>query len=364
MEAIYAGSFDPFTNGHMEIVAQASNVFDKVVVLIADNPEKRHWLPAEERRRIVQEAVGVSADAEILPQGDVAVEYAYRRGACLVRGLGDFTDYPAEKTLYGVNNRLRPEVETVFLMTRGESNQMRSSSVREALKYRFGWRSIRDAVPHATFNAVVLRSLQSRDGELERLIGRIDLSRYFGRPYHNLEHLIYMFDLAERWGCEDAGIDRMALWTAILYHDIYVDSDPDVLAGDDIRRSVERLRADAALIPAQSLDESVRLLLATDHKANLFNPNARMTPEMLFMCRLDFAILGESRYEYSRYALAVRNEYGTKYGYLSEIFRAGRKAFLENLLTMVGERRLINADYDEQMRHNARWELDELEKGR
>lgn len=363
MEAIYAGSFDPFTRGHLEVVAQAANIFSHVVVLVAENPEKRHWFTAEQRREIVRESVGDLAEAHILPPGEIAVEYAYRRGACLVRGLGDFTDYPAEKTLYGVNNRLRPGVETAFLMTRGENNQMRSSSVREAVKYRFGWRSIRDAVPRPAFNAVVLKILKARDEKLEWLLNTADLSRYYHRPYHNLEHLMHMFDTAEEWNCGNC-CDASSLWTAILYHDILVDSDMDVEAGDDVRRSVERLRNDFAEWGVPVPDAAESLILATDHKEHNLNPQALITPGQRLMCRLDFAVLGESRYEYTRYAKSIREEYAPKYGFLSDAFRIGRKSFLDALLARVAEGTIIDLEYDERLRDNAYWELSELERGR
>ena len=162
MIGVYAGSFDPFTNGHLEIADQAREVFDKVVILVADNPDKRHWLSGAERKSIIEKSVAEDVEVRLLTGQDLAVEQAWRLGGSLVRGLGEFTDYPAEKTLAGINSRLRPEVKTVFLMTKGVDSQMRSSAVRAALKYRFGWRSIRDAVPPATFSTAMFKLLADK----------------------------------------------------------------------------------------------------------------------------------------------------------------------------------------------------------
>lgn len=154
MLGIYAGSFDPFTNGHLEVVRQAANVFERVIVLIADNPGKQHWFSQATRVDAARESLGDLASVEALAPRAATVDFAFRHHACLVRGLGEFTDYPAEKTLLGINSRLRPEVETVFLMTKEVHNQVRSSSVREVIKYPYGWRSVRDALPKPSFNAV------------------------------------------------------------------------------------------------------------------------------------------------------------------------------------------------------------------
>lgn len=361
MIGIYAGSFDPFTNGHLAIVRQAGGIFDKVVILVADNPEKRHWLSGPERREIIEDSVTGDVEVDILTGVDTAVEYAYRLGGCLIRGLGEFTDYPSEKTLAGVNSRLRPEVQTIFLMTRDADNQMRSSAVREALKYRFGWRSLRDTVPRATLNAALLRLLTVRAG-LAFKPDRDSLARYLDRPYHNLEHLVYMLDLAEIWNRGAEVVEAPDLWAAIIYHDLLVDSDPDVEAGEDVSRSLQAL--DQIELPGCSREKVLAMIRATDHRHYSFSPDpkVRMSPAQSLMCRLDLAILGESPSEYARYAEAIAREYAPKYGYLSESFRYGRAAFLQTLLQRLEAGPLINTEYDERILSNVRQELGQLER--
>jgi len=365
MIGVYAGSFDPFTNGHLEIVGQADEIFDKIIVLVAENPEKRHWFSGPERQAIIAETVAEDIEVDLLTGTDTAVEYAYRLGACLVRGLGEFTDYPAEKTLSGANSRLRPEVKTVFLMTGNAGNQMRSSTVREALKYRFGWRSIRDTVPRATFNAALIKLTADRAqaAGLSLEPDRDSLARYLERPYHNLGHLAYMLDLAELWNPGGGLADPLGLWAAILYHDLFVDSDPDVETGEDVALSLKKLNElGETELPEHSRQAATEMIQATDHGRFTFAPAPvpNLTPAQKLMCGLDLAVLGESPSEYARYAEAVRLEYAPKYGYLSDAFRTGRTAFLRTALERLKAGQIINPEFDERMAANLGRELAEL----
>ena len=290
------------------------------------------------------------------------MDYACRLGACLVRGLGEFTDYPAEKSLFGINSRLRPEVKTVFLMTSGADNQTRSSMVREAVKYRFGWRGIRDTVPRATLNAVILKLMASRRESFGQLLYMADLSRYFHRPYHNLEHLIYMLDMAELWTAEGAAAGISTdLFAAILYHDLLVDSDPDVDQGQDVSGTIKEIKN--MDLPGCSAERVRDLIQVTDHRDYAFSaaqPRS-LSEEQRLMLKLDLAVLGESPYEYGRYARAIAEEYAPKCGgHLSRMFKDGRRVFLQTLLKRVETGELVNPEFDRRIMINARRELDEL----
>lgn len=364
MIGVYAGSFDPFTNGHLAIADQASCIFDKVILLVANNSEKRHWFTSSQRKEIIEKAVAdEKVEVHILNEDDTAVNYAFRLEGCLVRGLGEFTDYPAEKALLGVNSRLRPEVKTVFLMTRESDSQMRSSTVREAIKYRFGWRGIRDTVPRATFNAVILKLMESKNKTLARLLENADLSRYLDRPYHNLEHLIYMMDTAEEWDKTAKTAHSPDMLAAVLYHDLLVDSDPYTEQGQDVTGTVKSLAG--MELPGCSSDHVAALILATDHRKYSFAPPAKtaeLTPEQNFIRKLDLAILGESPYEYGRYARAVREEYAAGQIYPGVNFLTGRIGFLKTVLRRLEEGPLVGEAIDGRIAANVRRELEDMEK--
>lgn len=127
--AIYPGSFDPITNGHVDLVNRTLRVFDKVVVAIATNPDKdRSLFTVQERLRMIDEVFAgangrVSADSF---QG-LLVDYAERRGATVViRGLRAISDFEYEFQMAMMNHRLKPKLETFFMMT-GESEFYTSS---------------------------------------------------------------------------------------------------------------------------------------------------------------------------------------------------------------------------------------------
>jgi pantetheine-phosphate adenylyltransferase len=131
--AIYPGSFDPITNGHVDLVNRTLRVFDKVIVAIATNPDKDHSLfTVQERLRMIDQVFAgangrVSADSF---QG-LLVDYAERKGATVViRGLRAISDFEYEFQMAMMNHRLKPKLETFFMMT-GESEFYTSSRLVE-----------------------------------------------------------------------------------------------------------------------------------------------------------------------------------------------------------------------------------------
>jgi pantetheine-phosphate adenylyltransferase len=135
--AIYPGTFDPMTLGHLDIVARARRTFDEVVVLLAVNPDKSPLFPLEERLRLARECVvgldGVRVDCH----DGLLADYALRSGAAaIVRGLRAISDFDYEFQMAIVNRKLAPGVETVFLMPSEEWSYLNSSIVREL--WRFG----------------------------------------------------------------------------------------------------------------------------------------------------------------------------------------------------------------------------------
>ncbi len=134
--AVYPGSFDPITNGHLDVVRRAARVFDEVVVAVLANPRKMPLLAAEERVAIIAQVV--AADAALA--GRVAVEtfdgltvdFCHRVGASsLVRGLRAIADFETEMQLAHNNHELAPDVDTVFFMTSLEHSYISSSLVKE-----------------------------------------------------------------------------------------------------------------------------------------------------------------------------------------------------------------------------------------
>ena len=135
--AVYPGSFDPITNGHLDVIARATAVFDRVVIGVLANPRKQPLLPAEERVAIIREALAASTDigpdrVTVESFDGLTVDLCARLGAgFIVRGLRAISDFETEMLLAHNNRRLAPTVDTVFFMTSIEHSYVASSLVKE-----------------------------------------------------------------------------------------------------------------------------------------------------------------------------------------------------------------------------------------
>ena len=129
--AVYPGSFDPITNGHLEILKRALNIFDSVIMLVAVNPEKKTRFSAEERVAMIKETV--DNDRVTVDSFDgLTVEYAKRHGAThLIRGLRAVTDFEYEFSLASANDYIDSSIDTVFLMSKAEKSFINSSMIME-----------------------------------------------------------------------------------------------------------------------------------------------------------------------------------------------------------------------------------------
>ena len=130
--AVYPGTFDPITNGHIDLVARAARVFSKVVVAIAESPHKKPLLSLDERILLSRnELIGVE-NVEVLGFSNLLVEFAQQIGAgVLIRGLRAVSDFEYEFQLASMNRHLAPNVETLFLTPDEEYSFISSSLVKE-----------------------------------------------------------------------------------------------------------------------------------------------------------------------------------------------------------------------------------------
>lgn len=160
--AVYPGSFDPITNGHLDIVERAAAVFDTVVVAVLANPRKAPLLSVEQRIDVIRAALAAHRVPDDRVEVDsfdgLTVEFARTRGAsAIVRGLRAISDFETELQLAHNNRVLAPEVDTVFFMTAVEHGYISSSLVKEIAA--FGG-DVGSMVPRAAGEA--LRALLGR----------------------------------------------------------------------------------------------------------------------------------------------------------------------------------------------------------
>jgi pantetheine-phosphate adenylyltransferase len=130
--AVYPGTFDPITNGHVDIVRRALALFDRVIVALAENVRKTPLFSLEERRAMIRASIGEEPRLEIDAYTGLSVDYARQRKArVIVRGLRAIADFEYEFQSAHMNRHLAPDVETLFLMTSEESFYVSSSLVKE-----------------------------------------------------------------------------------------------------------------------------------------------------------------------------------------------------------------------------------------
>ena len=132
MTAIYPGSFDPITNGHLDLIERGCYLFDKLIVAILRNESKQPLFSVEERIEMLREVVGVYPNVAVDSFDGLLVDYAARNGATvLLRGIRAISDYEYELQMALMNRRLRPDIETVFMMASEAHSFISSRLVKE-----------------------------------------------------------------------------------------------------------------------------------------------------------------------------------------------------------------------------------------
>ena len=136
-KAIYPGSFDPITNGHLDILIRASKVFDEIIVLVANNPNKKFNFSPKERVEMNKESTKDIKGVTVDYYDGLTVEYAKKVGAThLIRGLRAVSDFEYEFQLASANEFVNKDIDMVFFMSRGDKSFISSSSIMQM--YRSG----------------------------------------------------------------------------------------------------------------------------------------------------------------------------------------------------------------------------------
>ncbi len=130
--AIYAGSFDPITFGHLDLVRRASRIFPRLTIAVTENTDKTPFFPLNQRLSLVQECVSAFTGVEVLSFSGLLIDFAVRREArVLIRGLRAVSDFEYEFQMALTNRKLSPDLETIFLMPSEAFSYISSRMVKE-----------------------------------------------------------------------------------------------------------------------------------------------------------------------------------------------------------------------------------------
>ncbi|MFZ5966332.1 MAG: pantetheine-phosphate adenylyltransferase [Bacillota bacterium] len=150
--AVYPGSFDPVTNGHLDIIRRASNLFDKTIVAVLQNTSKKPFFTVEERLELLKNATKDLPSVEIDCFSGLLVDYVNKNDIhAIVKGLRAVSDFEYEFQMALMNRKLSPNVETVFLMTSSEYSYLSSSLVKEVFQFNG---CIKGLVPDSVLKAM------------------------------------------------------------------------------------------------------------------------------------------------------------------------------------------------------------------
>ncbi|PVY42394.1 pantetheine-phosphate adenylyltransferase [Pontibacter virosus] len=143
--AIFPGSFDPFTNGHLDVVLRGSKMFDEIIIAIGNNSSKQRYIPVDKMVEVINGVFKDQPNIQAQPYKGLTAEFAREVGATfLLRGLRNTTDFEYENTIAQANRHINPELETVFLITSPALAAISSTIIREI--HRFGG-NVDDFIP-------------------------------------------------------------------------------------------------------------------------------------------------------------------------------------------------------------------------
>lgn len=134
--AIYPGSFDPVTNGHLNIIRRAANIFDQLIVCVMVNAGKQPMFSLEERTELLRRVTSDLPNVEVDHADELLATYARRRGSCvIIKGLRATSDFENEFQMALINHKINPELDTMFLTSEHQYMYLSSSTVKELASY-------------------------------------------------------------------------------------------------------------------------------------------------------------------------------------------------------------------------------------
>lgn len=152
-KAVYPGSFDPFSNGHLDIVKRACAIFDEVHILVAVNVKKTPTFTVNERVSMIKEVVSDLPNVKVISSSELVVKYAKNNDiSVIIRGLRNYQDYESEFSLAQFNKDIEPSIETLLMMPSSKNQFISSSAIKELLLFNI---DIKPYVPDVVAKAII-----------------------------------------------------------------------------------------------------------------------------------------------------------------------------------------------------------------
>jgi pantetheine-phosphate adenylyltransferase len=333
--AIYSGSFDIVTEGHLWMIKQGLRLFDQLVVGIGTNPAKQTLFDFQTRKQLL-EAVCADLIGNLVIEdfGNLAlVQFAHDKNAkYILRGIRSVSDFDYERMLKNVNTDLDESIETVFLIPPRHLAEVSSSMVKGMLKIK-GWENIIKRYVPAAMRGALIERFSCDAVQLARHYGGEVASntlaqRYSeaGRFYHNLKHLENC--LTEFRAVESQLSDPYAVLMALLFHDLVYDAK----AREPLANETASWQLARQLCP---LNETIKNHIL--HTAHCYTGDK--TADTDYVCDIDMAILGYAAQDFTAYEANIRCEYS----FASDAdYRAGRIHFLQ---TVLNKARIFHTDF-------------------
>jgi len=367
-KAGYAASFDPITNGHLDIIARAASLYDQLLVIVAVDPRKTYTFSAEERADMVRITTAHLSNVAVeMCVGRYVVHFAKAHGAqVIIRGLRNISDMEAESTLAHENRGINQFVETIWLPCLPELTYVSSSMVKSHVGADPDWeKEVSRSVPAVIvvrlrekfimnkarkhWNRLMAEYGNPRGHEqiFQELVKRYSEAN---RKYHDLDHIVMMLDEhSEVVGGES--YDKSAVEFGIWFHDAVYDPQSKSNEGNSaVLAENALLRLGFKSFFRDMVKDAIK---ATDHVSSAKTPEARM------LIDLDLAILGQSKERFDAYEVAVRQEYA----HVPDAeFRAARLAILQSFLerSFIYQTEFFEKKYGEAARRNLEMSVERL----
>jgi pantetheine-phosphate adenylyltransferase len=363
-KALYAGSFNPPTNGHLWIIREASTQFDEVIVAIGENPGKIDRFSINDRIKMIADITKNFDNVKISSFiGQFQVDFAESMDCeYIIRGLRDSRDFEYENSLRHMNSSINPFIKTIMITSPKDLLQI-SSSVVMALSECEGWETeVEEMVTPLVLDYIkIYRVTKEADRLLKRWNSLTNGRRYYNKStfnnlysaylgknrfYHNLTHIsncLNEFDLIKD-KIEKQFVVEMAIW----FHDYVY----DIKSKTNEEDSINALYDEVELDMKEEIDIDA-LILATKHNTD------ELTNDQKYLCDIDLSSLGKSWRLFNYYNKLVEQEYSSL---LRKDLLKGRVYFMQGLLN---RKRIYYTEffynrYEEQARKNIKTYINDM----